>query len=182
MSETLSETLKLIQTFNWFTPSWDLFVLAFWVVASFLFAFAAGRGRVMSVLVSTYIAQLLVIKVPALTHFIGGRLGSTPESLQQLAVFGGLFILLFIFLGRYAFRTSADGRSFTALPFTIVFALLQTGLLINIVLSYMPENVKNSFSQLLKLVFIHQNATFVWMLLPVIFVIFLGRFISSTEE
>ena len=121
----------LLHTFNWHTPSWDLFILLFWLVASVLYAFAAGRGRILTILVSTYMAQLLVLKAPFLAQaFANSKVNIASGSLQQLAAFGALLIIFFIFLGRYAFKTSADGRHMSSLGFGLVFALLQIGLVI----------------------------------------------------
>ncbi len=169
----------LIKTFNWHTPSWDLFILLFWVVASVLFAFAAGRGRMLLILVCTYMAQLLVIEAPFLSNFAGEKLNIASSTIPQLAAFVILFLIFFIFLGRYAFRSTADGRQILALPFTLIFTVLQVGLLINIIISYLPEHVQNSFSPLIQFLFLHPNAGFIWLLAPIVFLIVIGRFVSD---
>lgn len=169
----------LISTFNWHTPSWDLFILLFWLVASVLFAFAAGRGRMLLILVSTYMAQLLVIQAPFLSDTVASKFNIGAATLSQLAAFVVLFLIFFIFLGRYAFRSTADGRQILALPFTLVFTILQVGLLINIVIAYLPDYVQNSFSPLIQFLFLHPNAGFIWLLAPIVFLIVIGRFVSD---
>ncbi len=170
---------SLIHTFNWHSPSWDLFILAFWLVASVLFAFAAGRGRMLLILVCTYMAQLLVIKAPFLSTIAADKLNIASSSIPQLATFAILFLIFFIFMGRYAFRSTADGRQILALPFTLAFTVLQVGLLINIVISYLPDHVQNSFSPLIQFLFLHPNASFIWLLTPIVFLILIGRFVSD---
>lgn len=177
-----SEIRELIYTFNWHSPSWDLFILLFWLVASVLYAFAAGRGRILAVLVSIFMSKLLVIEAPFLTEALSEKTSIATNSLQQLALFAGLFLLLFIFLSRYAFKSSVDGRQITGLGFTLVFSFLQIGLLVNIVLTYLPEHVRNSFAPLIQFLFLHPMSGFVWLALPVVFLILLGRFISSKHE
>ncbi len=172
----------LIRTFNWHTPSWDLFILLFWVVAAVLYAFAAGRGRILTVLVSIYMSQLLVIKAPFLSDVLSSKLNVGTASLQQLVVFVILFLLFFIFLGRYAFKSSVDGRQISSLGFSLIFSILQIGLLINIVLTYLPLYIQNSFSPLIQFLFLHPYAGFVWLALPVLFLIILGKFISERAE
>lgn len=169
----------LISTFNWHSPSWDLFILLFWLVASVLFAFAAGRGRMLLILVSTYMAQLLVIKAPFLSEVASDKFNIGAATLAQLAAFVVLFLIFFIFLGRYAFRSTADGRQILALPFTLVFTVLQVGLLINIVVTYLPDHVQNSLSPLIQFIFLHPNAGFIWLLAPIVFLIVIGRFVSD---
>ena len=177
-----SEIQFLIHTFNWHSPSWDLFILLFWVVASVLFAFSAGRGRMLTILVSTYMAELLVIKAPFFSDLVSQKLNVNTSSLAGLAAFVVLFLVFFIFLNRYAFRTSVDGRQIYTLPFALVFSILQVGLLINVIIAYLPEHVQNSLSPLIQFVFLHQNAGFIWLLLPVVFLILTGRFLADNSD
>lgn len=172
----------LIGTFNWHTPSWDLFIFLFWVVASVIYGFAAGRGRILSILISVYMSKLLVIEAPFLSQEIAKKLPSTATSLQQLITFGLLFLILFVFLSRFAFKTSVDGRHLKAIPFSLVFAFLQIGLLINIVLNFLPIITRNHLSPLVQFVFLQPWAGFVWLVLPVIFLIATGKYISEHVE
>lgn len=172
----------LISTFNWHSPSWDLFILLFWVVASVLFAFAAGRGRMLTILVSTYMAQLLVIQAPFFSNAVSDKLNIGTATVAQLAAFSILFLIFFIFLNRYAFRSSIEGRQILAMPFVLVFTFFQVGLLINIVISYLPVHVQNDMSPLIQFLFLHPNAGFVWLLLPVIFLIVAGRFLGDRSD
>lgn len=127
-------------------------------------------------------SQLLVIEMPFLSQAVSERVDIHTGTLQQLVAFAVLFIVLFIFLSRYAFKTSVDGRKITGIGFGLVFAILQIGLLINIVIGYLPGEVQDSFSPLIQLLFLHSNSSFVWLLLPVVFLIALGRFISDRNE
>lgn len=183
---SLSQVQFLIHTFNWHSPSWDLFILLFWVVASVLFAFSAGRGRMLTILVSTYMSQLLVIKAPFFATAVSDHLkigtAASSATFAQLGAFVILFLVFFIFLNRYAFRTSVDGRQIYTLPFALVFSILQVGLLINVIMSYLPDYIQNSLSPLIQFLFLHANAGFIWLLLPVVFLIFTGRFLADQSD
>jgi len=178
----LSQLQLLIHTFNWHTPSWDLFIILFWLVASVIYAFAAGRGRILTILMSVYMSKLIVIQAPFLSTELGKKLPNATASVQHLVTFALLFIILFVFLGRYAFKTSADSRRISSMAFGIIFAFLQVGLLINIVLDFLPTVYKDGFAPLIQFLFIKNPAGFVWLVLPVLFLIFLGRFISDRSE
>lgn len=180
--ELIEQAQALLRAFNWHTPSWDLFIILFWLVASVIYAFAAGRGRILTILISVYISQLIVIEAPFLSAKVAERLPNASLSLQQLATFAILFTILFIFLGRFAFKTSADRRSLTSIPLGIVFAVLQVGLLINIVINYLPQLTREAMAPLIQFLFIKEPASFVWLVLPVVFLIILGRFISERSE
>lgn len=173
---------QLVQAFNWHSPSWDLFIILFWIVASVIYAFAAGRGRILTILMSVYMARLIVLEAPFLSEQVAKKLPSATLSIQQLATFAILFVVLFIFLGRFAFKTSADSRRMSSIPFGIVFAFLQVGLLINIVIQYLPESFRDNMAPLLQFLFVSNPANFVWLVLPVVFLILLGRFISDRSE
>lgn len=177
----VADANQLVHNFNWHTPSWDLFIILFWGVASVFYAFAAGRGRSISLLMSLYISKLLVFEAPWLTNALSQKLPSTLASLQQLVSFLIIFIFLFVLLSRYAFRTSADGRHFGSIPFTLAFAILQIGLLINIILNYLTVTGQN-FSPLVSFLFISTTASFVWLVAPLIFLIILGRSIADPTE
>ena len=113
----LNHASSLVHGFNWHSPSWDLFIILFWGVASVFYAFAAGRGRSIGLLMSLYIAKLIVLQAPWLTNAINDKLPTTLNSLQALVSFLLIFFILFILLSRYAFRTSADSRHFGSIFF-----------------------------------------------------------------
>lgn len=177
----VNQANNLVHNFNWHSPSWDLFIFLFWGVASVFYAFAAGRGRVISLLMSLYIAKLLVLQAPWLTYAIHQQLPSGLSGLQQLVSFLIIFIILFVLLSRYAFRTSADGRHFGSIIFTLMFAVLQIGLLINTILGYLSPT-SGTFSPLISLIFISATANFIWLILPLFYLIILGRSIADPTE
>lgn len=181
MLSITAQTSEMVKAFNWSTPSWDLFIFLFWAAAALFYAFSAGRGRIIALLFSLYIAQLLSLKAPWLTGALSQKLPENLLGYQQLISFLVLFVVLFVLLGRYAFRTSADGRHFGSIAFSLVFALLQVGLLINIVLNYLAQTGQ-AFSPLVSFVFLGQTASFIWLVLPLAFLIILGRAVADPTE
>jgi hypothetical protein len=172
----------LIHNFNWRSPSWDLFILLGWVVVSVVYSFAAGRGRVVNILMSIFISKLLVAEAPFLSDGLNKKLNLSLISLQHLAAFVGLFLILFMLMGRFVFRTSADNRSPVSMFFSVIFSFLQIGLLINIILTFLPAGTQQNFSPLIQLLFIKQPASFVWLIAPVLYLIILGKFVGDTAE
>ncbi len=178
----LNETTELVRAFDWHAPSWDLFIFLFWLVASVFYTFASGRGRIINILFSVYIAKLLTLEAPFLTEAISSRLPENILAVQQLVVFVILFLLIFIFIAKYAFQTSADHRKIRSLFFGLLFSLLQIGLLINTVLTLLPLTVQSSFSPLIQTLFILDPASFIWLVAPLGFLVALGRYISHHNE
>ena len=178
----MNNIIELVKTFNWHNPTWDLFIFASWVLASVFYSFAAGRGRVINILFSVYISKLLVLQAPFLTQGLTDKLPSSLASLQQLAAFVAIFLVLFLLLGRYVFKTSVDHRQVSSMLFGLVFSFLQIGLLINIVLNYLSLDVLNNFSPLIRVIFVQNPMTFVWLVLPVVYLIVLGKFVGDSSE
>ncbi len=178
---SVADANSLAQSFNWHSPSWDLFIFLFWAIAAVFYAFAAGRGRIISLLMSLYITKLLVLQAPWLTNAINQKLPSNLSAWQQLVSFLIIFVVLFILLSRYAFRTSADSRHFVSIPFNLIFSILQIGLLINTVLGFLAVSGQ-SFSPLINLVFIQNPASFIWLVAPLVFLIVLGRSVADPTE
>jgi len=89
---------------------------------------------------------------------------------------------LFVLLGRYAFATSADGRQVSSIVFSLVFAFLQIGLLINIILTLLPQALQESFSPLVRTVFIADPASFIWLIIPLLYLVALGKHLSGRHE
>lgn len=178
----INGTTELVKTFNWHNPSWDLFIFLFWIVASVFYTFAAGRGRIINILISVYMAKLLTLEAPFLTNAIKQSLPSNVFAVQQLIIFAIFFIFLFIFLGRYAFKTSADHRKTSSIVYGLLFAVFQIGLLINTVLTLLPVSLREGFSPLVQTVFISNPASFIWLIAPVMYLILLGRHISHHDE
>lgn len=179
---SLNQYSTLIQNFNWHTPSWDLFILAGWLIGTIIYSFTAGRGRVINILMSVYIAKLLVHEAPFLNHIITKNLPSPLLAMQQLATFVIVFLILFMFLGRYAFRTSADGRQLSSMVFGVIFSFLQIGLLINTIVVYLPQVIQSNFSPLIQTLFLKDPASFIWLVLPLAFLIILGKFVADPNE
>jgi hypothetical protein len=177
----LNHANLLVRNFNWHSPSWDLFIFLFWGVASAFYAFSTGRGRIISLLMSLYISKLLVLQAPWLSNALNQKLPGTLSGIQQLVSFLIIFVILFVLLSRYAFRTSADGRHFGSIFFTLAFAVLQIGLLINTILNYLAPS-SGTFSPLVSLIFISSTANFIWLIAPLIYLIILGRSIADPTE
>jgi hypothetical protein len=180
---SVGQISQLAHNFNWHSPSWDLFIFVAWVIVAVVYAFAAGRGRVINVLICSYIAKLIVLQVPSLGSTVAQHLNSNSFllPLQQMATFLIIFLILFWLLGRYVFRTAADSHEISSMFFGLIFSFLQIGLLISILLSYLPLTTQSGFSQLIQILFIKNPAGLIWLILPLIYLVVLGKFLSEDD-
>ena len=169
---------SLLNSVNFHNPSWDAFIFFFWAIVAVIYSFSAGRGRIISILVAVYMSELLVIQAPFLSTAVGDQF-CLALYLGRLITFLVLFGFFFLVLSKFVFRTSVENRRWGSWLFSLFFAVLQVGFLISVILSFLPPEVKTSFAPLVKFVFISETANFVWLLLPIAFLVFMGRHISD---
>ncbi len=169
---------SLLQSVNFHNPSWDAFIFLFWIIVSIFYSFSAGRGRIITILVSVYMSELLVIQAPFLTEAVVSKFGLAAY-LGRLITFLALFAFFFLVLSKFVFRTSVENRGFSSWFFSLIFALLQVGFLISVILSFLPPEIKASFAPLVNFIFVSQTAQFVWLLLPMLFLVLIGRHVSD---
>ena len=88
--------MDFLANINWATPSWDLFIILFFVVAAFLYGLSLGRDRVIVILVSLYMALAIVNTAPYLNSFTA-EISYNNASIFNVTIFVGIFIILFFF-------------------------------------------------------------------------------------
>ncbi len=155
-------------------PTWDAFILLFWIIVSIIYSFSAGRGKIISILVAVYMSELIVIQAPFLGNGAAQHL-NVALYIGRLVVFLVMFLVFFLVLSKYVFRTSLEHRGMSSWLFSFLFALLQVGFLISVVLSFLPIATQQTFSTSIQTLFITSTAQFVWLLLPMIFLVVAGR-------
>lgn len=170
--------LDILSNINLTGAGTDAFIFFFWAVASVIYSFFTGRGKIISILVAVYMAELIVIQAPFLSDAIAERFGVVGY-LAQLIAFLAAFCFLFIVLSRFVFRTAMDQRGLFSWIYGLLFAVLQVGFLISVVLSFLPPEMQFKFAPIVKLVFLSDFARFVWLLLPIAFLVVIGKFLTS---
>lgn len=174
MPNQIQDLFSQASSINWLTPSWDVFIILFFIVAAFLYGLSLGMNRILIILISIYLSLALVDYFPFMNATlpeikIGGGVS------LRVTLFIGVVLVLFFFLSRSAlikvFSGGSDGSFFQIL----IFSVLHVGLLISVVLSYMPESFNNNLSSLTHKLFTEPTARFVWIFLPIAAMIAVGR-------
>jgi peptidoglycan/LPS O-acetylase OafA/YrhL len=152
---------------NWAQPSWDLFIIMFFIIAAFLYGLSLGRDRIIVIMVSIYMALAIVSAAPFLGPTTTIAL-NTPVVIK-ISVFLGLFVLLFFFLSRSALlRTIASSDDKGKWYQVLLYSILHVGLLVSVTLNYLPSGAVEKLAPLTRAVFASQNARFAWILAPII--------------
>ena len=141
-------------------PSWDTFLVLFYLTTAIIYSFFVSRERLAVVLLSVYSALAIVLATPILSTLLAGY----QENLFQIrvAAFIIIFLLLYVVLSQNMTLHSDIGHQWWQ---AVVLSFLQVGLLISSILMFIPKTVFTS--QLSEYFFTSDIARSVWMLLPI---------------
>ena len=166
--------LDQIWAIDWTQPTWDLFIILFFIVAAFLYGLSLGRDRIIMILVSIYMALAVVSSIPYFNSF--EHIITINQAFAfKITTFLGLFVILFFLLSRSALLRVFGEGSRGSWWQVLIFSFLHVGLLISIVLSLVPGQITDNLAPLTKQVFITEQARFVWIILPIIGMAFIKR-------
>jgi len=162
--------MEALLNINWATPSWDLFIVLFFIIAAFLYGLSLGRDRTIVILVSIYMALAIVKTAPYLDGFTA-QISLNNASIVNVTLFLGVFIILFFLMSRSALANTiasdADGKWWHA----IVFSFFHIGLLLSITLDYLPSAYADNISPEMRQLFISEPARFFWLVAPVVMMV-----------
>lgn len=164
---------------DWAKPSWDLFIVLFFIIGSLLYGLSLGRDRVVGILVSVYMALAVVNTAPFIKDWAAAstsNVGIQNLFVVQLTSFLGSFVLLFFLLSRSALlrtvgSSKKDGRWWQ----TVIFSFLHVGLLISITMSFIPSSSLDVLSPTTRQIFTEEVSRFLWIVGPIIAMIVLGE-------
>src|SRR4030043_129811 len=167
--------MDFLTNINWAEPNWDLFIILFFVVAAFLYGLSLGRDRVIVILVSIYMALAIVNTAPYLNSFTA-EISFDNASIFKVTIFLGIFIILFFLLSRSALlNTIAASDSPGRWWQSILFSFFHVGLILSILMSYLPKEIVNNVSEGMRNLFISDPAKFFWLVAPIIIMVMIRK-------
>ena len=169
--ESTAEEQAFLPQVNWQNPSWDLFLVMFFVVGAVLYGVSLGKERVNAVFISIYIALAIVQALPEKVF----ELELTNNFTFHITGFIALFVMVFFLLSRGALLSSLIPGVRGKLWQVIVFSVLHVGLLISVGLSFFPEDLLNNFSETIQFLFTNEWLRFVWIIAPIVAMVALGK-------
>lgn len=149
------------QLLNIAHPSWDTFVVIFFVAGVLVYSFFANRERLAVMLLSTYSAVAIMTATPYLRTYIA-QLPESGAVPYRLAIFLGLFLILFVLFSYNLSLRSDMGQTWIQAVF---LSVLQVGLFLSIVLSYLPADIFST--QFVRAFFIDDLPRSLWMVAPI---------------
>lgn len=154
-------------------PSWDLFLLAFFVIGVLLYGLSLGRDRILVIMISIYMGLAIVTNAPYLERFTASV--SVNALALHIGTFLGVFVLLFFLLSRNALVRSFDLGDSAGIGQTLLFSILHVGLLASVTLSFLPREALAHFSGATQAFFLSDPARFAWLVAPIGAMMVFGR-------
>lgn len=155
--------MPFLQHIDFAAPSWDLFLLLFFVIGVLLYGLSLGRDRILVIMVSIYMGLAIVTNAP---YFQRLTSLSVNDVSFRVGAFLGVFLLLFFMLSRNALVRSLDLGQHGHWFHTIVFSVLHVGLLVSVALSFLPDAALAHFSSGTITIFHSDIARSVWLVAP----------------
>lgn len=145
-------------------PTWDVLAVVFFIAAGFIYGMFAGKSRLISVLIGTYISSFIFSNLYFLNSFTKEGDPSTIFFVR-LSVFFILLISISLLVSRLL-----DGRTYENKVWWHVFTLafLEIGFLMSLAFKFLPARDVLEFSPLIQNFFAGDTALFWWMSLPLL--------------
>jgi len=156
----------LLGGINWSFPTWDLFIFMFFVASIVFYGVALGRNRILVILISLYISLAITSNLPYLNEQISKQFSFGPVFVLKLFVFGCSMIVLYSLFTRLNLLSSI--REKANIIHVSILSILHIGLIISIILSFLPPETLNLFSSLTRIIFISDIARLLWILAPIV--------------
>lgn len=161
-----------------FVPTWDLLVFVGAIAAVFLYGMTSGKGRILMLILSTYFSFLITTLMPWKeigAYFNYGE--DFPSIIFESFIFLALiaafcFLLPNSVLGSVA-RAGRSGR--VAWWQTAVLSFLEVGFLTSVIIVLVPAKGLSDVNPLLTQFFSGEIPKFIWILLPILALVFLRR-------
>lgn len=169
-------------------PTWDLFITLFFLIAM-AYGFILGRGRIVIILVMTYVAYVVSSEVGEAAYklFTGPTtIGSNVWVQSNASLFTiktALFALIIVLVslkGDLGALTSLSKGLRSAL-LTGVYSFFNAGLIVSSVIKFLPEESQNALFTISPLAARVANWRSWWLVVPVVVMILEGFFRSKEE-
>ena len=167
--------MDILNNINWSQPTWDLFIVLMFFIGAFLYGLSLGRDRILVILTSIYMALAIVNSAPYLNNSFNIGLVVNGQSVFRVTLFIGTFLLLFFLLGRTAVANTFAADSSGRWWHSIVFSFFHVGLLLSIILQYLPKDFLSNISAPMQYYLISEPARFFWLVAPIFAMVLLGQ-------
>ena len=157
-------------------PTWDVLLVMVLVGGTLFWAFLAGRRKIVSTIMVTYVALAIFPAIPV-SRFTA-LLGLRDPLAGTIGIFLVLFLVMVWLLGARRARPFARGAAWWQVFF---LSMAQTGLLAHTILSLLPPAQIALLSPLTRRVFVGPTVHLWWLIVPVLLLAVIRRLAMRDE-
>ena len=174
--------LSAITNFSW-SGSWDWIIVVVFLAVAFIYGLSMGRNRLVVVILGTYFSFLLTKYLPWNQMAFTG-LKDSPSSTVQIFVFLAIILGFYFAIPHSALGSALKlrGRGKSRWWQSYLLSILQVGLILAVVVGFLPTKIVENLSSFAKLIFVGSLAQFLWLFLPILAIMFLRRGRREIEE
>ncbi|HPA25523.1 MAG TPA: hypothetical protein PLK76_02065 [bacterium] len=171
---TLTNLNSSVNGLNWSANSKDLLLLLVIVISILIHLFILKRDKIFAWLFSIYSSYLIVLFFP-----FNQWLPQMSLESMVWAKSGG-FVVLAIFLAVIFSRAHIFASAFSGFLAkffqSLVYGILSCGLILSFLCTFLPVEVLSQFSNFSQNIFNKDVARFLWLALPLVFILFSLKF------
>lgn len=163
--------------------SWDWILVFVFLAVAFIYGLSMGRNRLVIVTLGAYFSFIITKYFPwSGLSFAGFK--TAPDSVVQIFMFLAIILGFFFIIPSSSLGSAARlrGRGRSSWWQALVLSVLQIGLILAIVISFLPSNIIDGLSPMAKTIYVGQVAQFVWLFLPILAIMFLKRKRHEIED
>lgn len=161
------DLVQQLSRINWASPTWDLFIVIFFLVTVFLYGMTMGRDRIIVILVSIYMALAVISNAPFLNQ-LHADINISDFFALKVTTFLGIFVLLFFLLSRSALLKTFGGMASGSWWQVFLFSVFHVGLLVSITLSFIPSEAIGNLAPITQMLFASDGGKFFWIVAPIV--------------
>lgn len=158
-------------------PTWDIVLVFALLAAGFFYGISAGKRRIAATILYTYAALTVSLAFPV-ERWLG-----YSEALDIFFIRSGAFLAFFLVLAFLLGSRRGRGGFAPASAWWQIFLLsfLQVGLLIHLIVGFLPPEKIKLLAPLTKNVFANPVLHIWWLAVPIIILMLLRRFEAREE-
>lgn len=160
----------------WSHPTWDVVLVFALLAIGFFYGISTGKRKAVTAIIYTYVTFAIFSAIPV--ERLGALIQLKDEFFLKIGLFAVLFVLLIFMFGRTRTRGFVRPSAWWQI---FLLSFTQVGLMIHILLGFLPKEKIAMLAPLTKNVFANPDLHVWWFLGPMALLVFLKRF-SSLEE
>lgn len=158
------------------TASWNWIMVLIFLGAALVYGLSMGRNRLITVTLGVYLSYILAKSIPwRELSFLETKNGA-PDSTVQIFIFAALILAFYFAIPHSALKSALrmGGRGRGRWWQIMILSILQIGLILSLAISFLPAKTVTAVSPLAQRVLTDAIARFLWLLLPILAMMFLG--------